>query len=353
MRPLSATEAISPAIRRTWDVLARPFHLRTYLKIAAIATLAEVGGLNLNFNSGRGNLHSLPPAFMAFLVAFIVVIAAVGLVIGLIFFYIGSRLQLVLVEMVATRQKIVAPLWRKFSSATWRWLGLRLLAYLGLILLVVAIAVPIGIYFGVSFRHGFHHPVFSFSMIALLIFAALIFVLVFVAVYMSLRDFALPSFALENVPISEALRRTRGLIAAEPGPVALFLFLQLVLTAVAAIAAEMALVFALLIAAVPFVLLGVILFFSLHHAGAAGTAILIVAAAIGSLIYLALAFCAGIAALGPVYVFSSAYSLYFLGGRYPLLGDLLDRSEPPPVFPYPAYPMRGPLYPPPPAPLAS
>jgi hypothetical protein len=37
-----------------------------------------------------------------------------------------------------------------------------------------------------------------------------------------------------------------------------------------------------------------------------------------------------------------AYAIYFLGGRYPLLGDLLDRSTPPPpsplLIPYAAYP---------------
>ena len=356
MRPLSATEAISPAIRRTWDVLARPFRLRTYLKIAAVAFLAELGGANFNFNSGRGNLHQLPPAFLAFLIAFAVVIGVVSLIVGLAFLYIGSRLQLVLMEMIATRQKTIAALWRKFSSTTWRWFGLRLLFYFAAILAVVAIALPLGIYFGISFRHGFHHPVFSFTAIALFIFAVLAFLLVFMAVYMSLRDFVLPSFAFEDVPISEAFRRARTLIVTEPGPVALFLFLQALLMFVAAIAAEMAIVIALLIAAVPFIIVGVILFFALHNAGAAGTAILIAAAIVGGIIYVVLVFCVAIAGLGPVYIFSYAYSLYFLGGRYPLLGDLLDASEPPPVFPYTAYLPPGPFppgaVPPQPPPLA-
>lgn len=358
MRPLSATEAITPAIQRTRDVLARPFRLGTYLKIAAVAFFAELGSFNLNFNTsgGRGNLHSLPPAFLAFIVAFAVAIAVVSLIIGLIFFYIGSRLQLVLVEMVATRQKIVAPLWRKFSTVTWRWLGLRLLFILVVVLAAAAIAVPLVLYFGITFRHGFHHPVFSFAAIAFFIFAALVFLLAFIAVYMALRDFALPSFAFEDVPISEALRRVGGLVAAEPGPVALFLFLQFLLTLVAGMAAEIVIVMVLLVSAIPFVIVGVVLFFALHHAGPAGTAVLIVAAIFGGLIYFAWAFCVGIAGLCPVYIFSQAYSLYFLGGRYPMLGDLLESSEPPPAFPYPAYPPPGPFSPPnvtpPPAPLA-
>jgi hypothetical protein len=49
-----------------------------------------------------------------------------------------------------------------------------------------------------------------------------------------------------------------------------------------------------------------------------------------------------------VLTFGQAYALYFLGGRYPLLGDLLDRSTPPPAYAYPAgFPPTPPQYPPP------
>lgn len=347
MRPLSATEAISPAIRRTTDLLARPFRLGTFLKIAFIACLAEFGGVNLNFNSslGRGNGHTLPPAVLAFLIAFAVGIAVAGLVIGLIFLYIGSRLELVLVEMIATRQKIAGPLWRKFGSPTWRWLGLRVVYYVAIFVVVIAIAVPIGLYFGITFRHGFHHPVFSITSIILLVMAALFVLLVFAIVYMLLRDFALPSFAFENVPLLEGVRRVCRLVAAEPGPVALFLFLQMLLVFVAAIGAEMAIAFVLLITAIPFVLVGVALYFGLHSGGPGGMAVLIAAAVVGGLIYIVWAFCVGAAGIGPVYLFSHAYALYFLGGRYPLLGDLLDSSEPPPAYPYAGFAPSG--WPPP------
>jgi hypothetical protein len=51
--------------------------------------------------------------------------------------------------------------------------------------------------------------------------------------------------------------------------------------------------------------------------------------------------------LGAVLTFLDAYADYFLGGRYPMLGDLLDRSTPPARPPY--YP---PYYPPPPPSIA-
>jgi hypothetical protein len=40
--------------------------------------------------------------------------------------------------------------------------------------------------------------------------------------------------------------------------------------------------------------------------------------------------------MGSLLTFFQAYALYFLGGRYPLLGDLLDRSTPPPAYAYAA-----------------
>ena len=60
-----------------------------------------------------------------------------------------------------------------------------------------------------------------------------------------------------------------------------------------------------------------------------------------------------IATVGFVMTFNQAYALYFLGGRYPLLGNLLE--PPPPVYPYAPTPPTPPptfhpLTPPPPEP---
>jgi hypothetical protein len=55
-------------------------------------------------------------------------------------------------------------------------------------------------------------------------------------------------------------------------------------------------------------------------------------------------------ALGTGLTFMESYALYFLGGRYPMLGYLLDRSTPPPpVYSYsppPSY-YAPPVIPPP------
>jgi hypothetical protein len=346
MRHLSATEAISPAIERTQDLLGRPFRWRTFLKIAAVAFFAEVGGGSCNFNApGRsGGLENIPPAIHGFIVAFAVLLGLVFLVIGLIMFYVGSRLQLVLVELVATRQPFVSPIWRRYGTQTWRWIGLKILFFLFSLLIVLILTAPIIFYFVVHFHGfgGFSSNAFSgmhVLAIVLTVLVLLVVVIVFVAAYMLLRDFALPSIAFEDVSISESLRRLRFLLEAEPGQVALFVFLRIILGIVLAIAGEIGMVFVALITLIPFGLIGGGLWLGLHKAGAAGTAILIACAIVGGLIFLCWMVCLGIGVLGSVYVFCQAYALYFLGGRYPLLGDLLDRSTPPPFYAFaPGFP---------------
>jgi hypothetical protein len=330
MRPLSASEAISPA-------LAGPFRWRTFFKIAAVAFFAELGGGSFNFStpSRGGSIHDLPPALLAFIVAFAVILGLVSTVIGLILFYIGSRLQLVLVELVATRQTLVSPVWRRVSQSTWRWIGLKVLYFVAALLLLSVLALPVIFYF-VS-----HHSLPSFNSfhiaeVILFVASAIVVVLIIGVTYTLLRDFVLPFIALEDLSISESLRRLRYMLSAEPGAFALFILLRFILLIVIAIAAEMCVAIVVLISLIPFGIAGGGLWFALHNSGTGGTIVLIGCAVVGGLIFLAWLAFLGISALGSVYTFSQAYSLYFLGGRYPLLGDLLDRSTPPPRYAYPA-----------------
>jgi hypothetical protein len=76
----------------------------------------------------------------------------------------------------------------------------------------------------------------------------------------------------------------------------------------------------------------------MHHGGAVATLIVISGwvilggAAVVALFYVSLG------AAGYIFMLLDAYSIYFLGGRYPLLGNLLEPGPgapftPPPVFP--------------------
>ena len=360
MRPLSASEAISPALDRTKDVLTRPFRWQTFLKLAAVAFFAEIGGLNLpgggSNSSSTSSTHSsttflsdsspLSPA----MVAGIVVAGIVVFITGLILFYIGSRLQLVLVELVATHQTIVAPMWRRYSSLTWRWIGIKLLFFLAVFLLTLILVGPFIFYVA---RGGFSsfHP--SLVQILLMIAGGLCLLVALVAVYILLRDFALPFLALENLSISDAISRLRFILAVDSGQVALYLVLRVILGIVFAIAGEIAALLILLVSLIPFGIVGVGLWFALHNMGGAVTAILIACAVVGGLVFFCWMLCVGIAIFGPLFMYFQAYALYFLGGRYPMLGDLLDRSTPQPPYAYATGFPPPPYQPPQPEPPAT
>ena len=348
MRPLSATECISPAIQRAKDLLARPFKLGTYLKLTALAFFAEIGSGSCNFSNSGGNhaSHGLPAGLIAFMVAFAVLLGIIALVVWLVMLYVTSRLQLVLVELVATRQQYISPFWRKQGPATWRWLGVKLLYSLAVLAVAAVLGAPF-IYYAIRhhiFSAGGTPPI---SWILLVVALALLLLLVAVAVYAVLRGFAVPPMALEGVPASEAIRRARFIVDTEPGQVALFVLLQVLLTIAMSIAAEILIVLTLLVSLVPFALIGGGAWFALRHAGALGTAVLIGLGVTGGIVFVCWMICVGVGLLGPVYIFGQAYALYFLGGRYPLLGDLLDQTTPLPDFvPSPGFIPQPPIAPP-------
>jgi len=346
MRPLSASEAIGPALERTRDVLARPFRFGTFLKIAAVAFFAQIGGgFSFNYPGRGGGLHGISPAVLAFLVTFAVLVGLISFVIGLVLLYLGSRLQLVLVELVATRQTYVTPLWRKYGPATWRWIGLKLLFFLCAALLCLPLAVPAVLFF-IHQAHGAGgNPSYllHIAQVVFFIAAAFVFILFIAAVYMLVRDLALPFLALEDRTISDSLNRLMALISAEPGQIVLYAFLRMLLGFVIGLGAEIAILMVLGLSLVPPAIVGLVLWLALHNAGAAGTAALIAIAVLAGIIFLCWAVCVVIGLIGASLIFGQAYALYFLGGRFPLLGDLLDRSTPPPSYDYAA---AFPPYPP-------
>lgn len=257
MRPLSASEAIGPALERTQGLLTRPFRFKTFLKIAAVAFFAEMGGnLNSNFSnlsnrSGNG-AHSVPPALLAFIIAFAVIIGLISLVIGLILLYIGSRLQLVLIEMVATRQTYVAPLWRKYGTTVWRWIGLKLLFFLCILVVTLPLTIPVILFFvhhahsGGNLFSGLH-----IAQMILYFSGAFLVLLVIGAIYLLVRDLALPFLALENRSIRDSLERLRAIVAAEPGQIAIYVILRMLLGFVFGLGAELAAGLILLVSLIP------------------------------------------------------------------------------------------------------
>jgi hypothetical protein len=181
--------------------------------------------------------------------------------------------------------------------------------------------------------------------------AILLMAICVAVLYSLLHDFGLPSMALESTTMGETARRVWNMLLAEPGQILLYLVMRFVLGFAGSIASNIILFFAIMIACIPFGLVGVIDYFALHNTGTFGVVVMWIVFALLALLFLALIIIAaiiltGYVLTGYVLTFIQAYSLYFLGGRYPLLGQYLAPFWPKTHLPMPP----PPAYEPPPTP---
>jgi hypothetical protein len=359
MRPLSSTECISPAIERTKLILFTPFRKGRTWKLCATAYLAAASSVFMPF----------PFFYLAFLpmarehggTAIVVVILAIVAFVTLVyvlFFYLFTRLKFTWFDILVNRGEFVAPAWRKYGPQSLSWTVFKVVFGS---LITLALSAPIAAYIRhliPLFRSMTHGQQPTMQLIGAIYAGYGIVALVFAVLSLIsglLGDFIVPSLALEDTGLAEAFRRLFALIAGEPGEFALYTLLKTVLGMAAYMGAmfvwEVVFFIATLIVVLVFGGIG----FALHLAGVP-TALLIVPAVILAVAWYFFATFYTLAfAIGPVLTFLDAYALYFLGGRYPLLGDLLDRSTPPPTNAYPAdlAPYPPPYYPPPSGPPPS
>jgi hypothetical protein len=351
MRPLSAADAIGPAWNHTRNLLLGSRNWRLLFKVAAVAFFANLGGFNSGLNSGR-HPHGTPSITLGPWIALAIFAGIFIFAIALALFYIGSRLQFVIFEVVLRRDTHIAPLWRRYGTATWYWIGLKLLFYIAAILCLGIFFVPFIIHFihAVSIRQssmtGAQVVSLLFSIFGFV--AGLFFAILLIACgYFLLRDFGIPSMAMESTPMRETVARILRLIQAEPGQVALYLILRLLLGFAGIIVAEIAVGIIAVIGLIPLGGIGLSLWFGLHQSSTAGHALMFGGWAILGLILFALILFFAIMTFGYVYTFLQAYALYFLGGRYAPVGQYLD-----PLLPQPAYYYPPPVIPPTPEPSA-
>jgi hypothetical protein len=357
MQPLSATDCITPAIARTKLVLFTPFRKGRTWKLCATAYLRTAGTMFLPLTLLF--LFLLPAAKSAG-----GTIAALGLIaIVLLFtvfflwiFYLCSRLQFAYFDIVVNRGEFVAPAWRKYGPQSLSWTGIKVL--FGTVATAIC-ALPIVAYVShllplfhamQTLRPGQPPPM---QFIGALYAGYGVFYLVFGSLYLFsslLTDFILPSLALEDTGFAEAFRRMGELIRREPGQFALYTLLKVVLGLTIYFAAIMAWEIALFFSTI---LLGLVAFavgFLLHLIGVSTFILTALAILLGIAWYIFAGLYVVLFAIGPVLTFLDAYAIYFLAGRYPMLGDLLDRSTPPPTYAYAAaFPQYPPSYYPPPS----
>lgn len=347
MPPLSAADAISPAIQRTRIFLFRPFRLGTYLKLCLVAVLTEGLGGNGNFSmpsSHRTGHHSsfagpiqplhVTADWMAVLAIAVVVVLAVGLLIA----YLITRLRFAYFHCLIRNSREIGPGWHAYRHQALRFFLLNVVVGLSFLFLLAIIALPFLAGFWRLYRQtqaGGHSDIgLILALVLPLIPIILLFVLAGLAADLILRDFMLPHFALEDATAGEAWRAVWARMRMEKGGFFVYALLRLILPVVAMIA----IFIVLAIPAIIFIGVVVVAEIAIHAIFANAGAVL---AAAGVLFEVLVGVVAGVIALlvgigvgGPLSTAVRQYALLFYGGRYQRLGDILSPPPPqPPLVP--------------------
>lgn len=339
MNVFSASEAIWPALERTYAYLFRPFKAETFLKLATVATLSEgfvvsfrfavpnAFPFDVNIAALRAVLLSpkfLPVTLLAAMAIFLAGVYAVSLVTRLRFAFIHSLIH-------QTREFRAAA--KLYSDEAERFFTASMLVWLAfLVALSLAIVLVAGAAYAVS---GTPSPegwldARSFFILFLPCTAiVLVLMLAASAAHVVLNDFILPHIALEGSTFRKAWAAVRGRIAANRETFLSFFILRMAMPIIAGVLLGAA---AWVVSLAVFGVLGLsadgfnAMFFDVT--GWRETVRIVI-----QCFFVALGVAAGCviaAALGgPLGVFMRCYALYFYGGHFKPLGNLL---EPPALY---------------------
>ena len=354
MQRLNAIDAIAPAFTRTHRLLFSPFKLGRSWKLCASAYVAFAGSVFVPV----GIFYAILP-HTSFMRPLILTGAAISTLVFLIVFYLGARMELVQFEMVVTLQQNIAPMWRRYSARVWPTILAKVL--LGTV--ITAALTPSLLRAGQAYLHflrtiphftpGQHPSPAAVQAQMLQSLSGLsTFYLVFYGYFLLLKifstllnDFVFPFYILEPITFVQALSRGLDVFLADPIQVILYLILKLILSVLGIIMYLIAFLIAEIVLIIPLVLIifvGVLLGTLLTKAmGTAGTVLTIGG---GIILYAAFILLIGylaIGAFGYLLTLLESYGIFFLGGRYPLLGDLLEPPMPTPYTYTPPPPTPG------------
>jgi hypothetical protein len=354
MQILSALDAVSPAFARTRLVLFTPFRKGRTWKLAVTGYLSILGTVFVPyFVIG---LFFIPMARRAggpTAVAILATVSIAATLVYLLIFYLCSRLRFAFFDIVLNRGEFIAPAWRKHGAASFRWTAFK--AILGT-LVTVAVAAPIAgivrhmlpVFAQFKIQPGqqqspqFIDAIFTMYGAFLLIY---LFLGLFYLLSALLSDFIVPSLALESTSLKEAFTRLGKLIRNEPGQFTLYAILKVGLALVGYMAQTIAFYIVILIIVLVSAIVGFLGYLFLHVLGVSPGVMVVfgfLGMALSGILYVFAVFYGMVIGIGTVMTFLESYTLYFLGGRYLMLGNLLDQSTPPtpaftPPSAYPAY----------------
>lgn len=345
--PISAADAIAPALQRTRAFLFRPFRLGTYLKLSLVAVLTEGSTGSGNFNNfGRYTRHRTTHVYTPFpnhhlsgsffhgpwVITLVVIFLAI-LAIALVIAWLITRLRFAYFHCLISNSPWIRPGWHLYRDPATRFFWMNVAVGLCFLGLVLALVLPFAAgLFGLARSAAGGHLDVAALLAFLLPLIPLIMIVVIAGVVLDivLRDFMLPHYALDNATAGQAWRGAWARIRAQKGQFIFYALLRVILPIVAYIAAFIILIIPAIIGVVVTVAVEVALHAAFGHSFV-GITLEVIAGTIAA----AVAILIGIAVGGPISTALRQYALMFYGSRYQRLGDILWPPPPPPVPPAP------------------
>jgi hypothetical protein len=344
--PISATDAINPALQHTKQQLIRPFRFAQWVRLAFVGLLAGElgsGGCNASFNlpathQQRGSEQflrlALPPQIAnhpAMLAGILTSALVLALVLFVFFIYINSVMRFILFDSIVARECHIREGWSRRSDYGFRffvWQILFMLASIAAFIALIGFPVACAAAFG-WFVHPREH-LLPLALGGVLCFLLLIVLgLALAVIHVMTKDFVVPQMALEDISANEGWRRLWSWLKAEKAGYGSYIGMKIVLAIGAGVAVGIVTVMVLLAVAIPIGGAGLIAVLAGKAAGWTWSFYTIsFAVALGLIAFAIFAFTISLISV-PVTVFFPAYSIYFLAPRYSPLAALL--WPPPPA----------------------
>jgi hypothetical protein len=331
--PWSAIDALDDARRATTDLLL-PFDAGRWLRLAVIALFLGSassgfqGGTNFGGGGGTPGTPGGPGVpsdipgtvgdFGAFVTIFLLV-AGVILLLVVAGVFVGSVLEFVLVEGLRDREiRLREPFGRYLRAG----FGLFVFRFVLFFVVAAVILVP----FGLLVTGGVAGDPGIFLLAFPLLLVALVAGLTVALVDLLTRDLVVPAMFAEERGVVSGWRRIWGVLRREWRQLGVYVLARVVLSVAAGIAVGLVVTLALLIVAIPFVLVGGLLYAALVAAGSGtvGVGGWLLLGVVGLLFILAAIAVSSFVQV-PVVTYFRYYSLFVLGDVEPdldVLGDL-------------------------------
>jgi len=346
----SAIDVISPAFEHTKQQLLKPFNFGQWARIALLAMatgeMSTGGGCNTmhiptSFPTHRGQesfaastpdfLKAIDPALIG---ALLMVAIIGGIVLMLVWLYVGSISRFVLYDTVVRRHCDMSPAWDRWHRQGMRFFWWQLLLMIFSLVLAGLMLFPLIIPLIRAVKSQ-QAPGASFFL-AFLPFLAVFFVfsLFMLLVAVLTKDFVVPVMAVDGVGVIEGWRRLIAMMKTDAPNYAGYIGMKIVLVIGSGIIFSIVVGIVMVILMIPGAIVGAAAFFALKSAGVAWNAITITLAVVagtlllGALLYVVAFVCV------PVAIFFPAYAMYFLAERFPGLHAQLYGV---PVAPAPAW----------------